>query len=66
MALFALSIMQRDNKPNVVSKASSNLSSEKYLQRFRTKWRSVSPSPTLWWASCSGFEKLVGAASPCF
>ena len=31
----------------------SNFSIEKYRQRFRIKRRGVSPSLTLWWASCS-------------
>ena len=44
-AVFALSIMQCSIKPNAVSKASSNFSSEEYRQCFRTKRRGVSPSP---------------------
>ena len=52
MTLFALSIMQCSIEPNAVSKASSNFSSKKYRQRFGTKRRGVSYSPTLWWASC--------------
>ena len=51
-ALFALTIVQCSIKPNAVSKASSNLSSEEYRQRLRTKRRGVSPSQTWWWASC--------------
>ena len=53
-ALFALSIMQCGIKPNAVSKASSNLSSEEYMQHVRTKLRGVSPSPPY-----SGFLVLV-------
>ena len=26
-----------------------------YRRRFRIKWRGVSPSPNLWWASCSSW-----------
>ena len=39
-------------KCNAVSKASSNFLNEEYWQRFRIKWRGVSPSPTIWGASC--------------
>ena len=52
-ALFALSIMQCGIKPNAVLKASSNLLSEEYRQRFRTKRPGAPYSLTLWWASCS-------------
>ena len=40
-------------KSNAVSQSSSNLSSEEYRLHFQIKRRDVSPSPTLWWASCS-------------
>ena len=39
-------------KSNAVSKASSYSPSEEYQQRFLVKRRGLSPSPTLWWASC--------------
>ena len=39
-------------KCNSVSMASSNFSNQEYWQRFRIKRRGVSPSPTVWWASC--------------
>ena len=46
-------------KVNAVLKASSNFSSLEYRQRFRIKWRGVSPSPTLWWASCYQSPQLL-------
>ena len=35
-----------------VSKSSSNFAREVYRQRLRLKRRGVSPTHTLWWASC--------------
>ena len=47
-------------KDTSASKTSSNFWSEEYRQSFRIKWRGVSNSATLQWASCL---KVVGFKS---
>ena len=47
-------------KSNAVSKASSNFWSEEYRQRYGLKWRGVSPSSILGWASLFHIALLSG------
>ena len=60
-AIKYYSEMVRDtakDKCTVASKASSNFLSEEYRHSFQIERRGVSPTPTLWWASCRIFAQI--------